>query len=68
MKFKVIFIVLAALSFQQTAFSETIREPAPQKILVFGGKTGWIGKMFVKYLEEHNYLVFSAESRLENQK
>jgi 3,5-epimerase/4-reductase len=65
MKFKTIFIVLA-LSFQQVAFSETIREPEPQKILVFGGKTGWIGKMFVKYLEEHNTLVFSAESRMEN--
>ncbi|HEY5234920.1 MAG TPA: sugar nucleotide-binding protein, partial [Rhabdochlamydiaceae bacterium] len=67
MKFKTVFIVLACvLSLQQTAFSETVREPDPQKILVFGGKTGWIGQMFVKYLQEHNYLVFAAESRMEN--
>src|SRR5579863_5682229 len=67
MKFKIVFIILAcALGFQQTAFSETVGEPGPKKVLVFGGKTGWIGKMFVKYLEKQSCLVFSADSRIEN--
>ncbi|MFC1841582.1 NAD-dependent epimerase/dehydratase family protein [Candidatus Dependentiae bacterium] len=34
--------------------------------LVFGGKTGWIGKKIVKLLNESGYAVFPAESRLEN--
>lgn len=37
----------------------------PKTILVFGGKTGWIGQKMVKYLESQGQLVFAAESRLE---
>ncbi len=35
-------------------------------VLVFGGKTGWIGKKIVKLLEESEHDVVCAESRLEN--
>lgn len=34
--------------------------------LVFGGKTGWIGQKVVKLLEAQGYIVYVAESRLEN--
>lgn len=37
-----------------------------ETFLVFGGKTGWIGKQIVSILEKQNHTVFSAESRLEN--
>lgn len=34
--------------------------------LVFGGKTGWIGKKVVKILQDEGHQPFCAESRLEN--
>lgn len=38
-----------------------------QKVfLVFGGKTGWIGKKIVELLQQQGDLVFAADSRLEN--
>jgi len=36
------------------------------KFLVFGGKTGWIGKKLVKIITNQGYKVISASSRLEN--
>jgi len=40
---------------------------AEQKtFLVFGGKTGWIGKMLVPILEKKGHKAIVAESRLEN--
>lgn len=35
-------------------------------ILVFGGKTGWFGKIIVKLIEERGHRAVCAESRLEN--
>ncbi len=34
--------------------------------LVFGGKTGWIGKKIVKLIQESSHTAICAESRLEN--
>lgn len=34
--------------------------------LVFGGKSGWIGQKIIQLLQEQNYTVYAAESRLEN--
>lgn len=34
--------------------------------LVFGGKTGWIGQKVVSLLNDQDYVVYIAESRLEN--
>jgi len=38
----------------------------PQKVLVFGGKTGWFGQIIVKQLKELGHQAIIAESRLEN--
>lgn len=46
------------LSFTAAARSETI--------LVFGGKTGWIGKKIVALIHELGHTAICAESRLEN--
>ncbi|BDC35182.1 hypothetical protein Noda2021_11400 [Candidatus Dependentiae bacterium Noda2021] len=35
-------------------------------VLVFGGKTGWIGQKIVRLLEQGNHQVLHATSRLEN--
>lgn len=39
---------------------------ARQKFMIFGGKTGWIGKKIVKLLKDQNYEIHLANSRLEN--
>ena len=41
-------------------------ESSKKVFLVFGGKTGWIGQKVVALLKNQNYLVYTAESRLEN--
>ena len=47
-------------------FASYAEENSTQVFLVFGGKTGWIGQSIVKLLQEQNYTIYSAESRLEN--
>ena len=37
-------------------------------VLVFGGKTGWIGQKLVKIIETSGHQAICAESRLENRK
>ncbi len=41
-------------------------DPEIKKILVFGGKTGWIGQKIVKILTDANYQVVATQTRLEN--
>ena len=36
------------------------------KVLIFGGKNGWIGQKVVTILKDMGHLPFCAESRLEN--
>ena len=38
---------------------------APMKVLVFGGKTGWIGAQMVALLRSRGHEAVVAESRLE---
>lgn len=35
-------------------------------ILIFGGKSGWIGGLLMQHLEQNGHTVFAAHSRLEN--
>lgn len=60
LKFACLCIVMlhTSLSFSQGSSTEIF--------LVFGGKTGWIGQKLVKILQEQNYQVYTATSRLEN--
>jgi dTDP-4-dehydrorhamnose reductase len=37
----------------------------PKKIVVFGGKTGWIGQKIVTIIQEQGLIAFCAKSRLE---
>jgi dTDP-4-dehydrorhamnose reductase len=37
-----------------------------QTVLVFGGSTGWFGRLAVNILKEHGHNVVTAKSRLEN--
>ncbi len=37
-----------------------------QRFLVFGGKTGWIGKQVVELIKKEGHQAFAAQSRLEN--
>jgi len=39
---------------------------AQKTVLVFGGKSGWIGQKVVKLLQQQNYNVVCATARLEN--
>jgi 3,5-epimerase/4-reductase len=41
-------------------------ETSKKVFLVFGGKTGWIGQKIVGLLKDQGYVVYAAESRLEN--
>ncbi|NGX48355.1 MAG: hypothetical protein K1000chlam3_01746 [Chlamydiae bacterium] len=54
---------LCILIFQPYLCSQ---EKSGEVFLVFGGKTGWIGQKIVKLLENQNYQVYRASSRLEN--
>jgi dTDP-4-dehydrorhamnose reductase len=42
------------------------KEDSQKVFLVWGGKTGWIGQRIVALLQEQGYVVYAAESRLEN--
>lgn len=55
---KTLLLIAFSLTFPLLSHAETF--------LVFGGKTGWIGKQIVALLQEQNHTVYSAESRLEN--
>ena len=46
--------------------SNSICKADQKKVLVFGGKTGWIGKKIVALLLEENHTAICATSRLEN--
>lgn len=52
--------------FSVSANNMTEKDPNSKVFLVFGGKTGWIGQKLVTLLQERNYIVYCAESRLEN--
>ena len=60
--FKLVF--LFCLFFLQTFC--VAEESTKKSFLVFGGKSGWIGQKVVKLLEDQDFIVYSAESRLEN--
>lgn len=47
------------------SFTLFIQSNTPQTVLIFGGKTGWIGQKIVNILEENNYTVICATARLE---
>lgn len=44
----------------------TTWEKPMTKVLIFGGKTGWIGQLMMKQAAEAGAEVFAAESRLQN--
>ena len=58
-----VFFLLCCLVSQ---FHSQAEENEDKVFLVFGGKTGWIGQKIVALLQEQNYTVYAAESRLEN--
>lgn len=41
-------------------------ETPMERVLVFGGRTGWIGALMVKLAEKDGAQVFAAESRMQN--
>lgn len=47
-------------------FISTFANKDPKTILVFGGKTGWIGQQIVQILQNMGHIPICAESRLEN--
>lgn len=53
---------LIVVLFTQSAFSSHDNK----RFLVFGAHTGWIGGKIVSLLQQQNYQVFAATSRLEN--
>jgi dTDP-4-dehydrorhamnose reductase len=55
---------LVCCRFLSALMPSTTKEEA--RFLVFGGKTGWIGKMILEDLEKEGYICAPAESRLEN--
>lgn len=65
MKLLYLFVSLAILtsSFAQTSNQQNIKM---NNVLVFGGKTGWIGQKIVTLLNDLGYNAVCAESRLEN--
>lgn len=46
--------------------SEDFKTTEMKRVLVFGGKTGWIGQMMVELVKEAGIEVFVAESRVQN--
>lgn len=56
-----IFCLILIVSLQTVVFSAESKT-----VLVFGGKTGWIGQKIVHYLQEDGHAVYAAKSRLEN--
>ncbi len=54
-------LLFLILTFPSLSYSHEAK-----KVLVFGGKTGWIGQKIVALLKEQNQTVFVASSRLEN--
>lgn len=57
MKQKIIIIIL---------FITTLQADEQKRILVFGGKTGWIGQKIVALIRTQGHNAIPAESRLEN--
>lgn len=60
MKKNIVFLFLASTTLCQISLS------SPHVLLVFGGKTGWIGQQLVTILKNQGYTAIPAESRLEN--
>lgn len=55
-------LILLVLTMMQCTLFGTVQ----MKILVFGGKTGWIGQKIIKSIVELGHIAIAAEARLEN--
>ncbi|HLB41191.1 MAG TPA: NAD-dependent epimerase/dehydratase family protein [Candidatus Babeliales bacterium] len=47
-------------------FNQPLSAEQRQVFLVFGGQTGWIGQKIIRILQEQQYMVVAAQSRLED--
>ncbi len=48
------------------AYCDSALAAGQKTVLIFGGKTGWIGQKLVRLFTEQNYKVICAKGRLEN--